>query len=373
MQHWSITMKLLWLTWKDLRHPQAGGAELVNEELATRLAAEGHEVTLLVGGFKGCKQEEHRNGYRIIRLGNRYSVYWHAFRYYKKHLKGWADIIIEEVNTVPFFSHWYAKEKSILFVHQLAREIWFYQMIFPLSLIGYMIEPVYLRLLSSQEAITVSQSTKDDLVRYGFIPKNVSIISEGINLTPIDNIDSTMKYKKPTLLSLGAIRPMKRALHQIEAFEILKKWLPDCKLKIAGDSSGGYGKRVLRRISTSPFADDISYEGVVSSQRRLELMQKCHLIMVTSVKEGWGLIVTEAASQGTPAVVYDVDGLRDSVQHQKTGIVTLKNTPSALARNILGMLKNKVAYDEMSKQAYDWSKSINFNQCYKDFIGAVSK
>ena len=30
-------MKILWFTWKDMNYPEAGGAELVNEELAKRL------------------------------------------------------------------------------------------------------------------------------------------------------------------------------------------------------------------------------------------------------------------------------------------------------------------------------------------------
>ncbi|RKY81760.1 glycosyltransferase family 1 protein, partial [candidate division KSB1 bacterium] len=45
-------MNLLWLTWKDRKHPLAGGAELVNEKLAKRLVQDGHRVIFLVGGYK---------------------------------------------------------------------------------------------------------------------------------------------------------------------------------------------------------------------------------------------------------------------------------------------------------------------------------
>ena len=74
-------MNILWFTWKDLSHPFAGGAERVNEELAKRLAKDGHRVVLVVGGFEGGEEKETRDGYEIIRLGNRYTVYWHAYRY----------------------------------------------------------------------------------------------------------------------------------------------------------------------------------------------------------------------------------------------------------------------------------------------------
>ncbi|HAO64415.1 TPA: glycosyltransferase family 1 protein, partial [Candidatus Taylorbacteria bacterium] len=137
-------MKILWFTWKDRKNPLAGGAEVVNEQLAKRLAADGHEVIFLVGGFEGFSQEEVVDGFKIIRVGGKWSVYFKACQYYKKHLKDWPDLVIDEVNTIPFFTKFYTKQKNILFVHQLCREIWFYQMFFPFSLVGYLIETLYL-------------------------------------------------------------------------------------------------------------------------------------------------------------------------------------------------------------------------------------
>ena len=63
--HFTFTMKILWLTWKDREHPLAGGAEVVNEELAKRLVADGHEVTFVVGGFQGGAASAKRDGIDI--------------------------------------------------------------------------------------------------------------------------------------------------------------------------------------------------------------------------------------------------------------------------------------------------------------------
>ncbi len=108
-------MKILWMAWKDIKNPYAGGAEVVNGQLAQRLVRDGHEVIFLVRGFADAPKEETRHGYRIIRVGDFHSVYWEAYRYYKKHLQGWADLVIEEVNTIPFFCNWYVRERNILF------------------------------------------------------------------------------------------------------------------------------------------------------------------------------------------------------------------------------------------------------------------
>ena len=81
-------MKILWMTWKDIRHPQAGGAEVVNDELAQRLSKDGHQVIFLTAGYKSAAEKEQLNGYQVVRLGNRWNVYWQGYRYYRKHLRG---------------------------------------------------------------------------------------------------------------------------------------------------------------------------------------------------------------------------------------------------------------------------------------------
>lgn len=363
-------MNILWLTWKDRKHPQSGGAEMVNEELAKRLVKNGHQIIFLVGRFKGAKSEEIISGYKIIRLGNRFSCYWRVYRYYKKNLIGWPDLVIEEINTIPFLTRFYVKEKKILFIHQLCCEIWFYEMFFPLNILGYFLEIAYLHLLNDQKTITVSKSAKNDLIRFSFTSKNIGLISEGVVIEAIKNLKME-KFAQSTILSLGSIRPMKQTDHVVKAFEIAKKKIKDLQLIVAGDATGRYGQKVIRQINCSLYNNSIQFLGKVDLAKKKELMQKSHLIGVTSIKEGWGLIVTEAASQGTPAVVYNVDGLRDSVKNNKTGIICQENTPENLAENIIKLLNNRKKYHNLRKNAWQWSKEINFENSYQDFINVI--
>lgn len=365
-------MKILWFTWKDLSHPLAGGAELLNESIAKKMVADGHEVTFIVGGYSNCERTSTTHGYTVIRLGNRWSVYYRAWRYYTKNLRGWADIVIDEVNTIPFFAQYYVQEKNILFIDQLCRQIWFYQMFFPLNIIGYVIEPLYLQLLKRKRVITISESSKQDLIRHGFSPDMIDIISVGIRTQPLEQIEGIQKFEHPTLLSLGAIRPMKRTADIIRAFELAKKSIPDLRLIVAGDASGTYGQRVLRMIKESRYASDIVYEGRVSEERKMEIMRRSHCICVTSTKEGWGLIVTEANSQGTPAIVYDVDGLRDSTQHGVTGLVS-KNNPVSLSRTIEEFFTDPKRIETFRIRGWEWSKHITFDASYRDSMNAISK
>ena len=365
-------MNILWFTWKDIKDPYAGGAEVVSNQLAKRLVADGHEVIFLVRGFPRMAKEEMVNGYKVIRVGNYRTVYWEAFKYYRKNLKGWADLVIEEANIIPFFCNWYVKEKSILFFHNLGREIWFYEMGYLKGLAGYLLEPIWLQFLGKKRnIITISESTKNDLIKFRCRKNKIEIISEGIEIEPLKDL-KIEKFSKPTLLSLGAIRAMKRTDQIILAFELAKKEMPDLQLIIAGCTAGKFAKKVLAMIEESPFKDSIKCLGRVSQEKKIELMQKSHLIAVTSAKEGWGLIVTEANSQGTPAVVYNVDGLRDSVKNQITGYICEKNTPENLSKKIREALQNKENYEIIRENAWQWSKDINFDKSYESFINLVN-
>jgi glycosyltransferase involved in cell wall biosynthesis len=286
-------MKILWFTWKDKKNPYAGGAEVVNTELAKRLIRDGHEVTFIVRGHPGEKDDEFIDGYRVIRLGNWRTVYWQAYKYYKKNLVGWADLVIDEVNTLPFFCKLYVKEKNVLFFHQLCRKVWFYEMRFPINLFGYLAEPVYLWLLRNRKVITVSESTKKDLTRYGFKEDRINIISEGIEIEPVSHLEIE-KHEKPTLLALGAMRPMKRTDHILKAFEIAKKELPDLQFLLAGSVAGPFGGKVIQDIDESHHRKSINYLGKVDESTKIDLMKKSHLIAVTSVK---GLLPNSSLNQ----------------------------------------------------------------------------
>lgn len=367
-------MRILWFTWKDRRNPDAGGAEVINEEMAKRLVKNGHKVTFIVAGFSGGKPEELINGFRIIRVGNRWSVYLKAYQYYIKHLKNHSDLIIEEINTIPFMTQWYiSRERRVLFIYQLCREIWFYQLFFPLNLIGYLLEPMYLFLLRKNVVIAESKSTKSDLIKYGFSPKKIHIIPVGIEINSLKEIQSIEKYPVFTMLSLGTIRAMKRTHHHIKAFELAKKKIPELELIIAGEADKNYQKKILKMIASSQYKEDIRYLGKVTKRKKIELLRKSHFIAVTSVKEGWGLVVTEAASQGTPAISYDVDGLKDSVLDGKTGIICKKNSPIILAKNIIKLYRNKTVYDKLQNNAWKWGRNFSFEKSYESFKNIIFK
>src|SRR6185369_15068907 len=62
-------VKILVVNWQDRENPQAGGAEIHLHEIFGRLAARGHEVTLLCGGWPDCTPRATLDGIDVISVG----------------------------------------------------------------------------------------------------------------------------------------------------------------------------------------------------------------------------------------------------------------------------------------------------------------
>jgi len=199
-------MKILVFNWRDIRNPEAGGAEVFTHEIAKRFVKRDNEVTLFTSEFDDCEKEEFVDGVRVVRAGRRFSVYSEAKNYYREHLsKEGFDVIIDEVNTKPFLTPKFVSngEKIIALVHQMAREYWFYETPFPLNLVGYyFLEGRWLKKYVDLPTITVSESTRKDLVDLGF--KNVFVVSEGIGFEPFREIPG--KEDVPTVVYLGRLK-----------------------------------------------------------------------------------------------------------------------------------------------------------------------
>lgn len=348
-------MKILIFNWRDIKNPLAGGAEVLTHQLAKKWSQQGHQVVLFSSFFKGALKEEDVDNVRIIRAGNRLTVYWQAYRYYSRVFKGHFDIIIDEINTIPFFTIFYSKEPVVCHINQLAKEVWFYESFFPLALLGYLLEPVFLLCYRKKPVITISQSTKDDLLRLGFEKEKMFIIPMGIDFNPLEA--AAEKEASPTIIYVGRLKKSKRVHHIIQAFRVLKKEIPECKLWIVGSGDLKYEKKLYRLARG---LEGVKFFHQADDKEKLDLMKRAHVLAAASIREGWGLVVTEANAMGTPAVGYRVPGLKDSIKDAVNGFLCKKNTPEELSALIAKLLKNKESYFAMAKNALELSKEYTW-------------
>jgi glycosyltransferase involved in cell wall biosynthesis len=313
-------VRILVLTWRDLAHPASGGAEVYTEQVARRWVAAGHQVTLFAAAVEGRPADELVDGYHVVRRGSRFSVYRHARRWYRDHGIGRFDVVVDMVNTVPFLAHrWITDTPVVAFFHQTAEECWRFNAPLPMALAGrYVLEPRWIRAYAGRPVLVVSQSTADAIARFGV--HGALVLPEGFEppTRPLDVVRET----RPTVVWCARLIPYKQPDHMLEAARIAQRSIPDLQVWLIG---GGPMLDELRESAPT----GVEVLGRVDEQEKLERMARAHVHVATSSREGWGLVVSEAAALGTPTIAYDRPGLRDSTA--AAGGTTCPPEPEALA------------------------------------------
>jgi len=349
---------MLWYNWRDIKNPGAGGAEVYTHQIMIRLLQMGHKITLFTSQFPNGLQSEIVDGLNVIRSGGRISVYNKGRSYFRLN-KDKFDLIVDSINTIPFLSPKIVQGKTVLpIVYQRSAEIWFYETPFPVShLFYYYLEKKWLTRYKDTPTVTISKSSQEDLESLGF--KRTFIVPIGLNFKPLPEV--TQKESSPTIVFLGRLKKYKLPHHALEAFTIIKEHVPDAKLWVIG---GGTMLNELRRKYNN---QDITFYGHVNDEQKYDLLRRAHVALVPSVREGWGLVVTEANAMGTPAIAYDVHGLRDSVVDGETGILIKDRSEESLAHAAITLLCDKDLLRKYSENALAFSRRFNWDSATKEF------
>jgi glycosyltransferase involved in cell wall biosynthesis len=344
-------MRLIWFNWRDIKHPEHGGAEVFTHEVIRRLEKKGYVITLFSERFPGSVQEDYIDGVRIYRDGGRYSVYRKAREFYLKNKNNY-DFVIDEINAKPFLTPGYVKNHPVLAItHHVSLEAWCLELPFPLGHIGYYLcERHGLSHYKNIPTVTVSESNKKNLEKIGL--KKVYVVPEGINAIALDKI--VQKQPPPVFVFVGRLKRNKLPDHAIKAYSLIKERIPSARMWVVGD---GYMRKKLEQNTDG----SVTFYGHVEEQLKLDLMRKAHLILVPGVHEGWGLVVTESNAMGTPAIAYNVPGLKDSIIDNKTGILVRKNSPKDMAMHAISLISDTGRLAQLSKNALDFSRQFSWD------------
>ena len=369
-------MKILVFSWRGPDHPHAGGAEYSSHEHAKGWVKAGNEVTLFTSTYDGGKKEEFVDGVHIIRRGNQVlGVHIRAFLWYlfEKHSK--FDVVVDEVHGLPFFTPLYIGVPKLVFIHEVAKEVWrLNPWSFPFNLIpailGTYLEPIIFEIIYRKiPFMTVSQSTKDDLIEWNIPQKNITVVNNGFV-----GIKSTAKKKenKKTLIYLGALSRDKGIEDALDVFSILSKRKRDINYWVVGKGESHYLQYLKNKVKKSNLEGAVRFYGFVSDREKYNLLSKAYILINPSIREGWGLVVIEAASVGTPTVAYNVAGLKDSVVNGETGLLSNPNSKDC-AEAVQTLLDDESLYKSLAKNCLVWSKKFSWTESVRDSLKLLKK
>ena len=367
---------LLFLCWRDIKAPKRGGAEVFTHEMLRRVDPTRFRVVHLSPLFPGASPDETVDGVRYLRAGGVLSVISEARKFYRRNARR-IHYVVDQCNTHRFFTPlWVPARKRIFFIHQLTREIWGIMLKPPASTLGALTETPFLRLSRRDATMTVSNSTRNDLLAIGFDPKKVVILPEGIDFAHWKPSQFLPKEEVTTFVYVGRFARYKGIDDVVAAFGEVRRERA-ARLQIIGKTNHDYVQTELRPVmercgltwgEAKDGGDyDVTFFGFVSDEEKLERMSRAHALLFPSRREGWGLIVTEAAAVGTPSIVYNAPGIVDAVDEGRAGYLTRANTVPALAERMREVAQGGDAYETMRADAYDYALNFHWDHTAQGF------
>lgn len=344
------------LNWRDPKNPLAGGAERVTEGYMSALRERGHEVFWFTNTFPGASPEDEISGIKIVRAGFKATSVFAAWKWYRRQPR--FDLVIDQHHGIPWYAPWWCKTNCIAYLHEVLGPIWdvFYR--WPTSAIGRYQECATHWLYRNVQFWTASATTKAILESHGV--RKVKLIPYGVHTVALPKLDSKPLTPPIRLIMVSRLAPNKRIDHGILALAKLVEKGVDATLTIVGSGDMEAACRML--AAQLGLTARVVFTGRLSEPDKDKELEKAHLLLHTSLREGWGLNVIEANAMGTPAVVYPVAGLTESTLHDQTGLVAEAETPDALADSVIRCIRNPEKYELYRHAAWERAKSFHWSR-----------
>ena len=360
-------MNILAINWRCIKNPEMGGAEIHFHEIFKRIAAKGHNVTLVAHKFTGAPEEETVDGIKIIRIGNKF-LFDKQFKSYYKTITTKYDLVVDDISKIPLFTPTYVREPVVGILHHIHGNSLYKEIPAPLAFYIIKKEKQIPKYYGNTPIFTVSESTRRELIELGQPENMTDILYNAINHELFNKIE-IRKSETPLIAYVGRIKKYKNLETIVDAVEILKNKIPELEFVIAG--TGDNEEQLKAYVKNKGLASNIKFLGYVSEEEKAELLSKAWLFVTMPMKEGWGITVLEANAMGTPAIGSDVAGLRDSIRNNEIGLLTPYGKPDKLAEKISMLIKNKSELQRLSENAKKWADKFTWDASAEHFLKKI--
>jgi glycosyltransferase involved in cell wall biosynthesis len=353
-------MRILVLNWQDITHPLSGGAEVHLHNIFSRIARRGHEVTLFCSSYPGAQREQVLDGIRIIRAGGRQLFNFRVpLAYFLRFRRERYDVVVDDLNKIPFFTPLYVREPLVGIVHHLFGRSIFAETNPLVGFYVYLMErcALFFYRLYHIPFFVVSPSTREEMQARGFTPAELYLVYNCVDHA-LHHPEASRRSRIPLIGYFGRLKKYKGVDQFIRAAAVVRASHPELRVLIVGE--GDDRPRLERLTAVLGLQQVVTFTGYVPEQRKVELLQEMWFGVTTSSKEGWGLTVLESNACGTPVIASDVPGLRDAVKNGETGLLFTHGDREDLAGKIRMLLDDPVQRRRLSDNAISWAGQFNW-------------
>ena len=353
-----------------------GGAEKRIYELATRLAQRGHDVHWYSLGWWWPEKGETDmiiDGIHLHGVSNPIELYSDDRRSIKEALifsfKLFNPLFKENYDVVdcqgfPFFSCFTAKAHAITGKSKLVitlLEVWgdfWYEYLGKLGIFGKLVERTMLSL--TDNLITISYKTKKDLRRIKKSERSI-VIPPGIDFSYIQKIKTSDEVSD--IIFVGRLIKEKNVDILIKSISIIKEKNPNISCLIIGE--GPERSKLEKLVDDLKINDNINFKCFMKNHDYIiGYMKSSNVLVLPSVREGFGIVVIESNACGIPVVVMDheMNAAKDLV-HEGVNGYKAKLSPKDISDKIIKSIENK---DKMKTSCIDSSKGYDWNKIVDD-------
>lgn len=366
-------MRIAFLNWRDTANPEGGGSEVYVHEIARRLVARGHVVTQVCAEHPLGGRLETVDGVRIVRRGSKLTVYQKARRLLRSGALGHLDVIVDTQNGIPFLTPWAVDTPTVVLCHHVHREQW--PVVYdPLrARVGWWVESrlapwVYRR----HRYVSCSRSSAHELSELGVALDRITVVHPGINPPTLDDLPD--RDENPRIVVMGRLVPHKRFEHVFRAAARLRHDVPGLTVAVIGD--GWWGDRLRAAAQEAGVDDIVEFAGHVSEDEKTRQLARAWVMALPSLKEGWGIVVVEAALAGVPTVAYrDAGGVTESIVDAETGLL-VSDDEGAFTQALRTLLMDAPLREKLADQArlhatqFTWDAATDaFEQVLRETAG----
>jgi len=194
------------------------------------------------------------------------------------------------------------------------------------------------------------------------IPPSIDPLSDknmDLDQTEIDSTyeEFNLDRKRPIMLQVSRYDRFKDPLGVIDAYKLTKQSVPEIQLVLAGGGATDdpEGEEVLREVRDAA-GDDPDIHILLlppDAHKTINALQRISdIVLQKSLKEGFGLTVTEAMWKGKPVIGGNTGGIRLQVINHHTGF--LVDTPEGAALRIQQLLRDPEKLKEMGRKAKEY-------------------
>lgn len=357
------------LNWRDVEHPQSGGAELYLHNIARRWVAAGARVTWFTARPAGQPAHTAIDGIDIVRAGGALTVYPQvAWRLLRENVS--FDAVVDCQNGIPFFAPLFvgADTPVVQVVHHVHQDQFDNHFSALLAAAGRFLEgPVSRRVYGRRLTVAVSPSTRTELRRRLKLRGPIAIVPNG---TAAPTAEIGPRDPDPTIAVVSRLVPHKRLDLLLSALTSVAHRVPRLRVDVVGD---GTELSALRDLARRYDLDGVvTFHGRQPDPVRDEVLSRAWLTVSTSAGEGWGCAIIEAAGHGLPCVALEVPGVRDSVLDGRTGwlVRDLGHLPGTLVSALETLADVRVA-TAFADRCRTWASCFTWDRSAELLAGVL--